>query len=317
MKEKLKPISQAFAKNAIGLDGIIEALTRTAPVPPGPDPLDDPENTVFVMRDGTKKVLTHIEDPQWDDEDAPNYNKMLLYFDNSETPIDESLYLDVIGLKLGTEFEEYQYNSSGVTIMHPTNADDYPGCDFSGLQWIKFEHIGAANGETWTLGQNIYADGLTALTSIVFPPSADGNLILDNNSSLSVINHPNGQIFANESSYIFNGCNNLTVINLPSSGFVKTNFDTGSSDTYGFPETVESITIPANLTFDFGNYTFAAQKHIYFEGRDMNTVKGLPGYATGGMFGDVSETPSEYGDPNPKMTLHCSDGDIPLYEFIP
>lgn len=317
MKEKLKPMSQAFVKNALGLDGIIEALTRTAPVPPippGPDPLDDPENTVFVMRDGTKKVLTHIEDPQWDDEDAPNYNKMLLYFDNSETPLDESLYLDVIGLKLGTEFEEYQYNSSGVTIMHPTNADDYPGCDFSGLQWIKFEHIGAANGREWTLGQYIYADGLTALTSIVFPPSADsGNVILNGDSSLSAINHPNGQIFAGDST--FDNCSSLGAVNFQSSGHIKTgNFDLNY---IGFPETVESITIPANLTFDFGNYTFAAQKHIYFEGRDMNTVKGLPGYATGGMFGDVADTPSEYGDPNPKMTLHCSDGDIPLYEFIP
>ena len=311
MKEKLKPMSQAFVKNALGLDGIIEALTRTAPVPPippGPDPLDDPENTVFVMRDGTKKVLTHIEDPQWDDEDAPNYDKMLLYFDNSETPIDESLYLDVIGLKLGTEFEKYQYNSSGVTIMHPTNSSDGPwiGCDFSGLQWIKFEHIGG--------NEQIYADGLTALTSVVFPPSANGNLMLNGDSSLSSINHPNGSLFFDD--YAFDGCSNLTAVNFPSSGHVKTG-DFTQEYNIGFPETVESITIPANLTFDFGDNTFAAQKHIYFEGRDMNTVKGLPGYATGGMFGFVAETPSEYGDPNPKMTLHCSDGDIPLYEFIP
>lgn len=51
MKEKLKPISQAFVKNAIGLDGIINALSRTTtpeppdpptpPIPPGPDTLPE------------------------------------------------------------------------------------------------------------------------------------------------------------------------------------------------------------------------------------------------------------------------------------
>lgn len=53
MKEKLKPLSQAFVKNAIGLDGIIVALTRTQPEPPVPPPPPSTPKTICHYQDGS------------------------------------------------------------------------------------------------------------------------------------------------------------------------------------------------------------------------------------------------------------------------
>ena len=77
MKEKLKPMSQAFVKNALGLDGIINALSRntapeppdppTPPVPPGPSTLPEYEKYAII-------------------EDDYDHNKALLGFDVNFNP---------------------------------------------------------------------------------------------------------------------------------------------------------------------------------------------------------------------------------------
>ena len=48
MKEKLKKLSKAFEKQAEGLDGIIDALTRTAPTP------TTPTYSKFILTDDTE-----------------------------------------------------------------------------------------------------------------------------------------------------------------------------------------------------------------------------------------------------------------------
>lgn len=318
-------------ETATQLDRILNAL-----VPPGPppyDPMQDPEETVFVMRDGSKKVLTNVKQMYDIDPDAENSSDYLLYFDGSESFADPSTYGDIVRLKFGNwrdkTFTCYPYNCSGFSIMAPrTYADAYSYCEYPNLEWIRFEDLGPTwippyhnfyTGDqpgkwVWDDGEAIVLNNLTHLTAIEFPISAFCSISIQGDSNLTEINHPIGEIFGPASAPI-EGCDKLSAINFPSSGYVKTK-DWENDWPQGLPSTVLSVTIPENLSFDFGNYTFANQKDIYFEGRTIDEVKALSGYIDENhrsMFGDVDDEPSEYGDPNPKMTLHCSDGDISLY----
>lgn len=321
MKEKLKPISQAFVKNAIGLDGIINALTHTQPEPPIPPvPPVDPSDTIFKFSDGTTAVITGSTFSRNQETDETNSE-----FYTSDGVLSQEQLNSVTEIVLGTDSskldgfytigETYEWERGAFGVRMPNGNMSTMEAIFPNLEKLTI------NGN-WTQSDSTFAyfanqggpDSMySKLHEIVFNGDFEcgGHNCIVADSTQTVTFGGNTDFgFLNPSGagvvggYESGEGPSVTTVNLPQNGTFTKSSDSQTGHIFG--SNITQITIPAGCDFQiYGpEFDYYALGEVTFEGRTIAQVQALPGY-------DQENGPWGINTgPHDGKVIHCSDGDI-------